>query len=103
MPLNNPNTGLITSGSYTGDSSANRAIAHGLRAVPKMVFILRASGYGWYRIHGYEARIHYGDESLFTGHSVTQPDGTSFYVGNATSYPQSANNTGVTYYWVAVT
>ena len=97
----------ITSGSYTGDSSANKAIAHGLGASPKIVFIVRetgSSGIGeyTYRIISTLARIYCGLGGANTSLSVTVMNATNFYVGHAASYINSANGDGETYYWVAL-
>jgi hypothetical protein len=37
-----------------------------------------------------------------SAYSVTAPDATNFYVGNASSYLNSANYSGRVYYWVAI-
>lgn len=98
----------ITSGSYTGDSTANRAIPHGLGVVPKLVLIMRntagAESYV-FRIYGDQAKIrdwYVGGTVAAGALDVTAPDATNFYVGNATSYDRSANYTGVAYVWVAL-
>lgn len=92
----------LTSGAYTGDSTVNRAIAHSLGAIPKLVFIMRgASSYGWYREMSGVAAISYKYNGANDALAVTAPDATNFYVGNATSYFYSANDNNV-YNWVAI-
>jgi len=93
----------VNSGSYTGSGTVNRAIAHGLGVKPKLISILLP---GRDMIHfisterdGYITYVGptYGGE-----HPVTTMNATNFYVGNATSYDQSANYDGVAHYWTAI-
>ncbi len=96
---NAAHTGWIASGSYTGDSSSNRAIAHGSGAVPALTWIWGAGGYGVYVILGANPSM---SDVTGTGTStVTAATATNFYVGGAaTSY--SGNYTNITYYWYAI-
>lgn len=89
-------------GSYTGDSSVNKAIAHGLGIIPKLVLLVLSSGSsgkffmvqsGW--MSGEVAGVEYGT-------TVTAWNATNFYVGNVSSYAGSANLSGTTYYWAAL-
>jgi hypothetical protein len=91
-----------TSGSYAGNSSVNRAIAHGLGVIPKIVFIWDDTDADREcEIFGAVAKIIcFQNTPKFL--AVTAPDVTNFFVGNATAYGYSANLTGVTYYWVAI-
>ena len=93
---------ITTSGSYTGDNSANRAIPHGLGATPKVVFVQGISGGGAYffRVFGAQALIFYAAGS--SGYAVTIPNATNFYVGNAASYANTANVNTWNYIWVAI-
>ena len=91
----------IASGNYAGDNTANKAIAHGLGAIPKAVFIVAAS-YQYQILIGYAFIRWLSTAPAYGGHAVTAPTSTNFYVGNATDYGQSANATGTTYYWVAI-
>jgi len=90
----------ISTGSYVGDSSANKAITHGLGVVPKLVVIVATATSGPGILIPPSCNY-----ILITsspgGYSVTAADTNLFYVGNATSYPNSMNQTGVTYYWTA--
>ena len=90
-----------STGTYTGDDTVNRAIAHGLGATPKMVVIIDSTGAILVHIFGAAAVLNYQHGSAGTGLAVTIPDSTNFYVGNATAYPGSGNGVGYTYYWVA--
>lgn len=92
--------GEVASGSYVGDSTVNKAIAHTRTKEPKAVLIPYDGGIGFmlYIIKGIPKVI----SSNGSTHAVTAPDATNFYVGNATSYGQSANTNGVTYYWSAI-
>jgi len=91
---------LITSGTYTGDNNADRAIPHGLGLIPKIVFIVTTSR-NWRIATGIGQISRLSDETQL---AVTAPDATNFYVGNAASYDLSANwSTGpVVYTWVAI-
>jgi len=93
--------GVILSGNYVGNNTANRAIAHGLGVIPKMVKLVSPGASAEFTLLT-NAEIHYNDSSSTLSHAVTAWDATNFYVGNATSYGQSANATGVSYYWVAL-
>lgn len=99
---------LVTSGSYSGNSTASRAIAHGLGVTPKIVFLVRNvdSGYScWYRIIGTLGKIMWqwsGAASPSGQYAVTIADATNFYVGNSLDYSRSANYNYESYYWVAL-
>ena len=81
---------VISTGTYTGDDSVNRAIAHGLGVVPKFVKIA-ASGALSPIIQIIEMGvIHFMDAVNYNNLSVTNPTTTNFYIGNATDYE---NNT----------
>lgn len=91
---------VISEGSYSGIDSANRAIAHGLVVAPKAIFITpRTTGYNL--LVGLRAQAQLNSATGVW--VVTAPDATNFYVGNATSYPNSGNGSGITYDWVAFT
>jgi len=99
----NPAPGLTlaaASGTYTGTSAANRAVAHGLGRIPKMVITQQDDGNACCMIITGEAFI----QNLTTPGrlSVTDPTATNFYVGNATEYTNSGNLTGKGYHWVAI-
>lgn len=88
----------INSGSYTGDNSDNRAIAHGLGAVPKFVIIDRT---GEYRSIIQSNYINFTDELDTQHYTVTQWTSTNFYVGDNMDYQKSSNNSSSVYYWIA--
>ncbi len=90
---------LITSGSYTGNATANRAIPHGLAAVPEIVLMSFLNSGTLYSI--FKGRTVIASE-LGASDPVTTPDATNFYVGNATEYNKSANVDTVSYFWVAI-
>jgi hypothetical protein len=103
MPLDNPSIGLeITSGSYVGDSTANRAILHGLPRTPRVVMI--TDGNLWFSIWPVDDRVRFIDANAPAagGFSVTALDVTNFYVGNAAQYTRTANLNTTTYFWVAI-
>ncbi len=90
-----------TDGNYVGDDSNNRAIAHGLGIIPRSVHISNTSGYLFHIIKGVALISAVIPTAVSQTLAVTAMDATNFHVGNATSYANSANTSGVTYYWVA--
>ena len=80
---------VVNSGSYTGNSAANRAIAHGLTSTAKVVFIVRGGAVGLFRV--VVDHLYYEVQANGFVYAVTAMDATNFYVGNATSYAESAN------------
>lgn len=87
--------------SYAGNSTVNRAIPHGLGRTPNFVYIVRQGLTGAFTIFGTD--IHSENGSAANVASVTAMDATNFYVGNAATYEDSANITGKSYDWVALT
>ncbi len=88
----------LSTGTYTGDNSANRAIPHGLGLTPKIVFVIRdeAAGDGSYRgfiINTLECDVASG---VYT---VTAMNSTNFYVSIATV---NFNGNTIPYRWVAL-
>ena len=103
MPISNPATlGVISkAGTYSGNSTVNRAIPHGCGSTPKIIFIERATAVRVI-ILGADGLLYYHDD-VYTGtYTVTIPDSTNFYVGNATSYLRTGNMNAVAYRWVAI-
>jgi hypothetical protein len=94
----------IYSGTYTGDSSVNKSIPHGLGVIPSLIVIANSAqlSLSFLLPNSGIAKI-----NTMIGNTSTQclavtiGDTTNFYVGNATSYPYSANLTGETYKWIA--
>ena len=86
-------------GTYAGNDAVNRAIPHELGVIPKFIYIQIDTAMNPYFISGGVAGILQVGTSY---HAVTAPTTANFYVGNATSYPQSANAVGNTYRWVAI-
>ncbi len=105
MPINNPSTPPavpeITTGTYVGDNSVNRAIAHGLSGTPDVVLIMESLATRWWRIFGTIALISHEFGSTSSNFAVTIPNATNFYVGNSTNYNESANGGGDKV-WVAI-
>lgn len=89
---------VIATGNYGGNNTVNRAIAHGLGVTPKVII--------WQASQEVLVEVQPGTiaEVIATegAQTVTAPDATNFFVGNATNYFQSANANGTTYYWVAL-
>ncbi len=92
---------LINTGSYAGNSTANRAIAHGLGVVPKMIIITATNGTTGYCSIILSSGIIIALASNHLGLSVTAATSTNFYVGNDTDYLDSANGL-LNYTWVAI-
>jgi len=109
MPLSNPAAGvLFKTGTYAGDDSVNKAIAHGLGKTPKLVIIRQVFVGSTTRgaftfIIVQAAKVFCQAGGANSELAVTTPDSTNFYVGNATSYDNSANfaSASVTYFWTA--
>lgn len=104
MPGYNPiPAGQVNSGNYTGNNTVNRAIPHGLTTQPKQIIIINSSD-GTHIILNVnaQAEFQFAIAGTFNEIAVTAPDTTNFYVGNAGSYPNSANATGKVYQWIAV-
>lgn len=93
-----------SAGSYVGNDTENRAIAHGLGTQPKIVFMFNVAGPAyWFRIVSVKAnRIQYLSLTTLGERSVTIMNATNFYVGDGYDYPKSANSSGIAYYWVAL-
>lgn len=88
------------SGTYTGDGSADKAIAHGLGSIPKLVFIIgnnATTGVLLDYQSGYITSVNGGARYAVTAQNVT-----NFYVGDAGSYINSMNEAVTEYYWVAI-
>jgi len=117
MSINNPGVSLaqmnasiaaaiaaalpLSSGTYNGDGSQNRAIAHTLGVMPRIVIILASSAETTkniaFIIGGYPTKL------TMTGYStqtVTAMTAANFYVGNAVDFVMNA--AGSTYNWVAL-
>ena len=91
---------FVAYGSYTGNNTANRAIPHGLPKTPRFLRITREAGNSnWFMV---EAGNLFNHDSSYNRYAVSSPDSTYFYVGNSSSYPLSANGSGVVYHWVVV-
>jgi hypothetical protein len=103
-----------SSGSYTGNDTANRAIPHGLGVIPILVLI-------WYRkitspynsyfavqnpniaaLFGFYGDMSTGYWMMRTDLSLTAINATNFYIGDSSDYPKSMNGAGLTYYWAAI-
>jgi hypothetical protein len=93
---NNTNT-------YVGDSTANRAIAHGLGRIPGIIHIVDSTAWSewFYNLSGWGV-IFFDTIIAKGGYAVTAADATNFYVGNAASYVNTANLTGNNYIWFAL-
>lgn len=96
---NYPSAGAqTTTGTYTGNDTVNRAIPHGLGVTPKLILIINIGLTRDFMIQQ-EAEIH---RISYAVQEVTTPNATNFYVGNAASYVDSANDDGKSYRWAAI-
>jgi len=108
MPLNNPLQSLtVTTGSYTGDNSANRAIPHGGTGKPYLVIVSmmgNSDAYGGVIGLMFDDTYHRWSKTpggANSSLSVTVMNTTNFYVGNATDYGNSFNSNSLVYHWIA--
>jgi len=89
---------VTTQGTYTGNGTGNRAVAHGLAGTPSFVTIARsdATGASTCFIYGSAPTIlrNTGDVSF----TVTTMDATNFYTGSTAG---SCNSNTIGYAWVA--
>lgn len=94
MPLNNPPVvTLYTSGEYAGDNGDDRAIPHGLRAVPSIVLIKSSSSPAG--MANKTTNVNTFADSVKV---VTIADSVNFYVSQTTAL---FNQSGLDYSWVA--
>jgi hypothetical protein len=85
-----------TTGSYTGDASANRAIPHGLGSAPKLIFVYHLTATARYVYMYMPATSDWPEFDNGSYETPIAPDATNFYVkGNM-------NTSSHTYYWCAV-
>jgi parallel beta-helix repeat protein len=92
----------VMSGTYSGSGAANKAIAHGLGKIPQLVIITKLnSTRGWQILGSNPTQLQ--EQATFYSNAVTTMDATNFYVGNtADGYADTANDSGITYFWVAL-
>lgn len=104
MPISNPTAGpFVTSGQYTGNDAVNRVLPHGLGRSPGQIEIVVKEDGDRFVINKVTPTYIHDISSTHHGRlPVTAMNSTSFYVGNAVSYPWSANENTVVYDWVAV-
>lgn len=102
MPSDLTGYAKIASGSYVGNNTVNRAIAHGLGVKPKLVYLLLSVRGEVMRLVDGTALVHTLTGADEYTYAVTAMDVTNFYVGNATSYNFSGNDSTKTYYWIGI-
>lgn len=97
------NASKVTTGSYVGNDTVNRAVAHGMGRAPLAVYMVEDSGTNGllFILDGYGGGKLYNTKTP-SNYAVTVPDATNFYVGNAGSYVLSGNANGQTLYWTAI-
>ena len=102
IPSISPSVLLPTSGQYSGNSTANRAIPHGLGVVPVFVLINNINAIPGHRRGIFNTTTYIQNQGTMTESTVTGWDAINFYVGNAGSYGNSHNFTSATYQWMAI-
>lgn len=95
----------VSSGTFTGNGAANRAIAHGLGAIPKFYFAAVFNGanlLGFSIVSGSDTdRLGETISGGYTGGAVTAMDATNVYVGTAN--PNFYGNlNALLYFWFAL-
>ena len=96
-----PNICLISEGNYPGNNTINRAIPHGLGVKPKKI-IIAWENTGFINNITRDGQIEYLEDITQSVYVVTAWDENNFYVGNSSQYNASANGSGYTYYWKAL-
>lgn len=88
-------------GTYTGDSTQNRAITHGLGTTPDLVLIMVPAGFTWGRLYDTQLNCHH--PATGTGSTVvTSWTDTYFYIGDNPATVYGMNSNTVVYRWVAL-
>lgn len=91
----------ITSGSYIGNNTENRAIKHRLGKKPKLVMGSREGSALCHKILQ-SGKIEYISSTWSTSLNVNEANFENFYVGNSSSYWASLNANNGKFYWVAI-
>jgi hypothetical protein len=99
----------MSTGSYTGNATQNRAIPHGLESIPRLVLIFHSTGTTIYLafLNSNYAKIFclrgLSGTASFHINSVTAMDVINFYIGaGAGMWEISMNYSGYVYYWIAL-
>lgn len=87
---------IIAKGSYTGDNANNKAVAHGLGVIPKLVICIKSSYANVYGFLVTSAQWVTITADVEAFESVTAQTTTNFYIS------VTLNATGHTYDWVAI-
>lgn len=89
----------MATGTYTGDGTQNRAIAHGLGRLPKYVTVIGVNTTYDGHSHGIDSHWRTTHNSVDYAWDSTAWTTTNFYIGNAVQFSGNANT--LTYYWAA--
>ena len=95
------NQAEIATGSYTGDNTSNKSVAHGMTNTPKMVSIIQYDAFGNDGMATVISTFMITNISTYK-FAVTAADGTNFYVGDSGNAPASMNRTSGVYKWAAI-
>lgn len=95
------NTLRVITGTYTGDSTVNRFITHNLYSVPKIIIIFCESLNSLHMLFTNIGSMFFITPTIGSI-TVTNPNATNFYVGNAANYINSANLNASNYYYVII-
>jgi hypothetical protein len=85
----------VSVGTYAGDSTPNKAVAHGLGREPIFMII----GSSVIADNSYSFMVLKGG---FRGYTVTDWNTVNFYIGNSADYTTTMNLTGKNYSFIAV-
>lgn len=88
----------VVTGNYTGNGTQNRAIAHGLGRIPKVIMVAAYEAgvnsirtYWWNPSQSEIIMINENGVTLDMSTSFTAPDATNFYVGDAINFYANVN------------
>ncbi len=88
-------------GTYTGDGTVNRAIAHGLGSTPKLILILNTTVATYVVIDGTTGNAVCMAGAATSSHTQTAPTSTNFYVGKPATAGFFGNDDTHAYTWFA--
>jgi len=88
-------------GTYGGDDTVNRAIAHGLKVMPSHILFSVDSGYIGQMSKHRNGKVMFTFDGGRGEIAVTNMDKTYFYVGNVGNYFTSMNAGMRSYHWIA--
>lgn len=101
MAIQNSGPGTVARrGTYAGDGTANRAIAHGLGRVPSVIFVFNLSTASIIIQDAQSGTVEGDAGPLSQIYTVTVADITNFYIGFTTGF--WGNDAGTNFSFVAI-